>query len=120
MRRFLPLFLLFCSCTSTRYIPVETVCTQWRDRDVTHTVFDTVADTRLVYVKGDTVIDWRDRWHTRTETLHDTVTIERTDSIPYPVEVPARLTPWQQTKQTWGGWAMLAAVAAIIAFVKRI
>lgn len=79
--------LIFCGCTTTRYIPVETV------RDVYHNTTDTIRDSisHTVYVyqysKGDTIFKERveslyvDRWRVR-----DSITVER-DSIPYPVQV---------------------------------
>jgi hypothetical protein len=90
--------LIFCGCTTTKYIPVETV------RDVYHNTTDTIRDsishTVYVnrYVKGDTVYNDRieylymDRWK-----VHDSIVIQR-DSIPYPVEVIKEVekpvTPW--------------------------
>ena len=90
--------LIFCGCTTTRYIPIETV------RDVYHNTTDTIRDsishTVYVnrYVKGDTVYNdrieylYKDRWR-----VHDSIVIQR-DSIPYPVEVIKEVekpvTPW--------------------------
>lgn len=90
--------LIFCGCTSTKYIPVETV------RDVYHNTTDTIRDsvshTVYVnqYVKGDTIYNdrieylYKDRWK-----VHDSIVILR-DSIPYPVEVIKEVeipvTPW--------------------------
>ena len=79
--------LIFCGCTTTRYIPVETV------RDVYHNTTDTIRDsishTVYVnqYVKGDTIYNdrveylYKDRWRVR-----DSIVILR-DSVAYPVEV---------------------------------
>lgn len=91
--------LIFCGCTTTKYIPVETV------RDVYHNTTDTIRDSirHTVYVnqysKGDTIFKERleslyiDRWRVR-----DSITVER-DSFPYPVEVIKEVekpvTPWQ-------------------------
>ena len=90
--------LIFCGCTTTKYIPIETV------RDVYHNTTDTIRDsishTVYVnqYVKGDTVYNdrieylYKDRWK-----VHDSIVIQR-DSIPYPVEVinevEIPVTPW--------------------------
>ena len=90
--------LIFCGCTTTKYIPIETV------RDVYHNTTDTIRDsishTVYVnrYVKGDTVYNDRieylymDRWK-----VHDSIVIQR-DSVPYPVEVIKEVeipvTPW--------------------------
>lgn len=91
--------LIFCGCTTTKYIPVETV------RDVYHNTTDTIRDSisHTVYVNqyviGDTVYNdrveyvYKDRWR-----VHDSIVIQR-DSIPYPVEVIKEVekpvTPWQ-------------------------
>lgn len=90
--------LIFCGCTSTKYIPVETV------RDVYHNTTDTIRDsishTVYVsqYVKGDTIYNdrveylYKDRWRVR-----DSIVILR-DSVAYPVEVIKEVeipvTPW--------------------------
>ena len=90
--------LIFCGCTTTKYIPIETV------RDVYHNTTDTIRDSirHTVYVnqysKGDTIFKERveslyiDRWRVR-----DSIVIQR-DSIPYPVEVIKEVeipvTPW--------------------------
>ncbi len=104
------LILLLCSC-KTRY--VESVRTEYRNRDVERTVTDTVRDTRFVLVKGDTVIDWRDRWRTLREYVHDTCYVERRDSVPYPVE--RELTRWERAKMDFGGMA-IGAGAVVVCF----
>lgn len=100
-------------CTSTRYVPVETVRTEYKDkvREV-HTT-DSVVDTRFVYVKGDTVIDYRDRVKWRDRYVHDTCTVVKTDSIAVPYPVERELTWWQQTKMDFGGMALGAVVVAL-------
>lgn len=104
---------LLWGCATTRYVPVETVRTE--KEEVTKWRVDTVSqgDTRFVYVKGDTVIDWRDRWRERVREVHDTLYIERTDSVavPYPVEKP--LSKWERAKVDWGGWA-IGALAVVV------
>lgn len=104
---------LFGSCTTTKYVPVESVRTEYRDRGVERLVADTVHDTRLVWVKGDTVVDIREKEHIRCVEIHDTCYIERTDTIrePYPVE--RSLTRWEQTKMDFGGFA-LGGVAVVL------
>ena len=94
--------LLLTGCTTTRYVPVETVRTD--TLKVTKYERDSIYihDSTIVREKGDTMLiekwhtRWRDRW------MHDTVYQSRVDSVPkpYPVEkhVPAELTWWQQTR----------------------
>lgn len=90
--------LIFCGCTTTKYIPVETVRNVYHN--TTDTIRDSISHTVYVnqYVKGDTVYNdrieylYKDRWK-----VHDSIVILR-DSIPYPVEVIKEVeipvTPW--------------------------
>ena len=107
------LLVSLCGCTTTKYVPVETVRTEYRDHDVERTVADTVHHNRFVFVKGDTVLDIRDRWHRSTEYVHDTVRVIQSDTIrePYPVERP--LSRWEQTKMDFGGIALGTLVAVL-------
>lgn len=94
--------LLLTGCTTTKYVPIETVRTD--TMKVTKYERDSIYihDSTIVREKGDTMLiekwhtRWRDRW------MHDTVYQSRVDSVPkpYPVEkrVPAELTWWQQTR----------------------
>ena len=97
-----------------QYVPVETIRSEYKDRiRETYTV-DSVTDTRLVYVKGDTVIDWRDRVKWRDREVHDTIYIEKVDTIcvQYPIE--RKLTRWEQTKLKLGGLTLVIASATAI------
>lgn len=117
------LILLFASCTRTVYTPVESVRTEYRDRDVERVVTDTVRDTRVVWIKGDTVVDVRDRWHKSLEYVHDTCYVERTDTISVPYTVERKMTRWQQAKMDLGGIALgvLAVVlcAAVVWLIRK-
>lgn len=104
---------LFGSCTTTKYVPVESVRTEYRDRDVERLVADTVHDTRLVWVKGDTVVDIREKERIRRVELHDTCYIERIDTIRQPYPVERSLTRWEQTKMDFGGFA-LGGIAVVL------
>lgn len=107
----LPLLIFLCIAMvgcRTQYVPVETVRSEYKDRiRETYTV-DSVTDTRLVYVKGDTVIDWRDRVKWRDREIHDSIYINKTDTIriPYPleriVEVKRKPAWWEKTMEIIG------------------
>ncbi len=101
----------------TRYVPAETVHTEYRDRDVERLVTDTVVNDRFVMVKGDTVIDWRDRWHKSTEYVHDTCYVERIDSIPVPYPMERKLSRWEKAKMDLGGIAFGGVAVALCAAV---
>lgn len=106
---------ILCGCSSARYIPVETVRTEFRDRDIHHFSSDTILDSRVVFIKGDTIIHYRDRYHTLRVEVHDTLSVQVRDSIPIPFPVERPLTRWEQTKLDFGG-AAIGALAAAIAF----
>lgn len=115
MRRLLLLAVLtLTACTTTKYVPMEQVRTEYVDRVVEQVRVDSVTDTRFVYINGDTIREVRDRWHLQREVVHDTLLQERVDSIPYAVEVPAKLTAWEQTKVNYGGYAMATTLFIII------
>ena len=107
-------------CKSVKYVTVpeyhsDTVL-------VNRTARDSIYMHDSIYVKewqaGDTVYVHRDRWNTqwRERIVLDSIYISKTDSVPYPVEVPvevpAQLTWWQRTKM-YAGVVMLAAIGLI-------
>ena len=122
-------------CKTTRYVPVESVRTEYKDRVVA--VHDTVRDSVLVSsdvyrhdsvlirMKGDTV--YVERWHTllqssslqnraeRSKAAHDTLYLDRTDSVRVPVPVERKLTKWERAKMDFGTAAIVIAAMAIIA-----
>ena len=112
----LALACVMCGCSATKYVPVETVRTEYRDRINTQYITDSVTNDRLVYIKGDTVYIrlWRDRWH--TETKHDSIYIEKHDSVPVPypveriVEVERERTRWEAFLMVTGGLALLTGL----------
>lgn len=103
-----------------RHVPVESVRTEWRDRDVERVVADTVRDTRVVWIKGDTMVDIRREERLRRVEIHDTCIVERTDTIRETREVERQLTRWQQAKMDFGGAAIGATVLAVCYLLFRI
>lgn len=109
--------ILMQSCTATKYVPVESVRTEYVDRAVDRLVTDTVHDTRFVLVKGDTVVDIRTKERIRNVEIHDTCYIERSDTIKVPYPVERTLSKWEQTKIDFGGMAMGGAVALCVVVI---
>ncbi len=108
------ILMLMCSCKQTEYVAAECVST-----DTEHTRHEKrdsvyVRDSIFVYMNGDTVREYRDRVMWRDRLVHDTVYIERTDSVPYRVEVEKPLTQWERTKIEAGGWAIGAICGGIL------
>ena len=95
---------ILCGCSpKTVYVPVESVRTEYKDRNMSQFVTDTVHDIRFVWVKGDTVHDIREREHVRLVSVHDTCLFERIDTIRVPYPVERQLTRWEKTKMDYGG-----------------
>lgn len=109
--------LCFCGCTTTKYVPMEFVRTEYKDRNVYSHTTDTVTSTRFVFVKGDTVIDFREKERVRSVEIHDTCYVMRTDSIAVPYPVERKLTRWEQTKMDYGGMAIFTLCALGIIFL---
>lgn len=108
--------LLFSSCTTIKYVPVESVRTEYKDREVERITTDTLTNTRFVFIKGDTVLDIREKERIRRVEIHDTLVFVRTDSVPVPYPVERQLTKWQQTKMDLGGMAIGGLGIIILAF----
>lgn len=131
---------LLAGCKTTKYVPVESVRTEYKDRAVT--VHDTVRDSVLVSndvyrhdsvlikMQGDTV--YVERWHTllqssslwnraeRSKTAHDTLYVHRTDSVRVPAPVERKLTKWEKTFRVAKDVFAVAGVVvtlAVMAFV---
>lgn len=111
--------MLLCGCSATKYVPVETVRTE--KEEVTRWRTDTVTqgDTRLIYIKGDTVIDRRERWRERVREVRDTVYVERTDSVAVPYPVERQKTSWEEFRLKAFWWLVAAAGALVIWILRR-
>jgi hypothetical protein len=118
------LFALFNSCSTQRVVTVErrTTDTLMMLNSIRDSIY--LSDSIYVsdFVRTDTVFRTVERWHTqyRDRWQHDTIYKSRTDSVPVPVptpvEVPAKLTWWQQTRMHIGGIA-LAVLGLYITFI---
>lgn len=116
------LLLLFGSCRSIRYVPVETIRTDSlylsvHERDSIH-----IKDFVYIKEKGDSVIV--DKWHTvyRDRRTRDTIYIEKEKEVMVPYPVEKELTWWQKTKLELGEFSIgiiLVLLIVIICLVKK-
>lgn len=97
--------LMLPACRVTRYVPVETERVEVQDRVVDRWHTDTISDTRLIYINGDTVRDIRYRERIREVIIRDTCVVERTITEPTPYPVERELTWWERVKIDLGGYA---------------
>lgn len=116
------LLLLFGSCRSIRYVPVETIRTDSlylsvHERDSIH-----IKDFVYIKEKGDSVIV--DKWHTvyRDRRTRDTIYIEKEKEVMVPYPVEKELTWWQKTKLELGEFSIgviLVLLIVVILLVKK-
>ena len=122
MRLFVVLFaLLVGGCTSTRYVPVETVRVD--SVFIAKVVRDSIYERDSVFVetKADTVFKQCLKYVYRDRIVRDTVSVVRCDTVAKIVEVEKPLTFWQQKKLELGGASLwiVPLLAGIIIFIKR-
>ena len=112
------LLLILSSCSSVRYVPVETVRTDSLyftkvERDSVY-----VRDSVSVLVKGDTVFKEKLRYKYVFMTKSDTAYISRIDTVrvPYPVEaqIKAGQRAWMWTGKIAAVCLALAVVGLVI------
>ena len=106
--------LLLTGCTTTKYVPIETVRTD--TMKVTKYERDSIYihDSTIVSEKGDTMLiekwhtRWRDRW------MHDTIYQSRVDSVPQPYPV----TEYVEHKRSKTDWFfIITGIIALIAVI---
>lgn len=92
------------SCQSIKYVPVESVKTEYKTRDSIR--FDSIYQRDSVYmlVNGDTVYLYQYKYLYRYLTINKTDTVIKTDSIQIPYPVEKQLSQWQSLKMELGGW----------------
>ena len=109
--------LCMMSCTTTQYVPVETVRTDSvRIVDVRRdSVY--VMDSVIVKSKADTVYVTRWRSEYKEALRVDTFLVERIDTLNTIVEVEKKLSKWQQTKMDVGAGVLYAVPILIALFI---
>lgn len=86
---------LLVACKPQERLVTQTI-TEYKDRIVATHDTTIIYDSVFMAIKGDTV--YKDKYLTKylVRYVHDTATVMRRDSIPYAVEIPAKLTKTQQ------------------------
>lgn len=109
----------FASCR-TQYVPVETVRTEYKTRDSIR--FDSIynQDSIYVFVKGDTVYQYRYKYLYKYQYINRADTVIKTDSVQVPYPVEKRLNRWQSIKMELGGWAFGLIIAFVLIIIGRI
>ena len=106
------------SCKTIRYIPVETVKTEYRDKFTRDSIVS--YDSIFVREKGDTLLLERYKYRYKDKIIRDSIFINDTIRVPYPVEVVKEVkkpfSGWQNF-QVWCG--RIALVLLLFLFCKR-
>ena len=114
--------LLCCACGTTKYVPIETTKTEYRDKIVKDSIF--CYDSVFVKEKGDTFIFERYRYLYRDKVIKDSIFINDTIRVPYPVEVVKQvkkpLSSWQNFQVWCGRIALVVGLFGIVCFVLKI
>ena len=109
--------LFLVSCKKIEYVYVPKVQTLTRDSIVTKLQHDSIFIKVTEKQKNDTI--YRDSIVYNFVFRNDTIRTTRTDSIPYPVEVPKyiekKLNGYQRTMISLG-WVLILAVVGFIGY----
>ncbi len=113
------LALLIGSCTTAKYVPVETVRVDslFVAKAQRDSIFE--RDSVFVAVKADTVFYTRTQYRYRDRVVRDTVFRLKCDTVTKVVEVQKKLSFWQQRKLELGGVAILIIPLMIVIIVLR-
>lgn len=116
------LLLLFGSCWSIRYVPVETIRTDSVFMSNVRIDSVYVQDSILIKEKGDTLTTIRYKLVYRYKHITDTLFITKNDSVQVPYPVEKELTWWQKTKLELGEFSIgiiLILLIVVIWLVKK-
>lgn len=109
--------LLLCACSRVQYVPVREVERRIEYRDSVRYDSIHVADSTYLRISPDTVYQYRLRTEYRYLFLNQTDTILRHDTVQVPVPVERRLSRWEQVKMDFGGMAIGAVAASLLALL---
>lgn len=113
----LTLAIFITSCRSIRYVPVETVRTEYKTRDSIRIDSIYQQDSVYVLVKGDTVYQYKYKYLYKYQYLNRTDTVIKIDSVQVPYPVEKQLNRWQSIKMELSGWAFGAVILFVSFFV---
>ena len=103
------LTLLLVGCT--KYIPTTTIQKEIQYKYVRDSIY--TADTTKIYEKGDTIFNETIKYIYILKEIKDTAYIQKTDSIPYPVEV----VKTKSVTPKWAWYALVVSIVFVIVFV---
>lgn len=116
------LIIVFCSCTSTKYIevPVDRVKIEYRNSVSIDTIYRN--DSTIIRENGDTVFLEKYKYIYKVKELKDTVNITDTITVVNTVEVTKevnKLYNWQIVLMTLGAFAIVILLYSVIKWIKK-
>ena len=116
------LIIVFCSCTSTKYIevPVDRVKIEYRNSVSVDTIYR--SDSTIIRENGDTVFLEKYKYIYKVKELKDTVNITDTITVVNTVEVTKevnKLYNWQIVLMTLGAFAIVILLYCVIKWIKK-
>ena len=112
---------IVCSCTTTRTVERVKRDSVYIDRLKRDSIYQ--RDSIYMLIKGDTVYKYEYKYLYRDKLLRDTISISKTDSIPYPIEVPKyvdkKLSWWQSTLLYTGAIAWIVAIIGLVYWTNK-
>ena len=106
---------IICSCSTPRVGERIVRDSVYIDRLKRDSIYQ--RDSIYMLIKGDTVYKYEYKYLYRNKLLRDTISISKTDSIPYKVEVPKyvdkRLSWWQSALLYTGAIAWIVAIIGL-------
>ena len=116
------LIIVFCGCTSTKYIevPVDRVKIEYRNSVSIDTIYRN--DSTIIRENGDTVFLEKYKYIYKVKELKDTVNITDTITVVNTVEVTKevnKLYNWQIVLMTLGAFAIVILLYGVIKWIKK-
>lgn len=107
----------FVSCRSVQYVPVENIRTEYKTRDSIRVDSIYNQDSIYVFVKGDTVYQYRYKYLYKYQYINRADTVIKTDSVQVPYSIEKQLSRWQSIKMELGGWAFGLVIAFVLIII---
>ena len=107
----------FVSCRSVQYVPVENIRTEYKTRDSIRVDSIYNQDRIYVFVKGDTVYQYRYKYLYKYQYINRADTVIKTDSVQVPYPIEKQLSRWQSIKMELGGWAFGLVIAFVLIII---
>ena len=101
------------ACSTVRYVPVETVHSDTLIQKIAKLDSIYVRDSIYVYVKGDTITKYVEKWRYKYRTQYDTLYIAKRDTVTVTVtEIREKPIKWYNQGFIWVG--RLCCIAFIL------